>query len=132
MAEVPEIQFMKPAAFTVGADVYRGTTGLQFTKNEGEFYNVIPEGELTPTRQEQVQSDRPSVEFTVSGNSIQLLNLSGTQAATATIVGVDAMTGNAVTITLTNPSFRNSQGSPDRTRPGTYSLRGEATAIAFA
>ncbi|MEL7087794.1 MAG: hypothetical protein AAGL98_05030 [Planctomycetota bacterium] len=132
MAEVAEVQFMKPAAFTIGADVYRGTTGLQFSKNAGEYYNVIPEGAMEPTRQEQIESERVPVEFTVSGNSIQLLNLSGTQAATATIAGVDAMTGNAVTITLTNPSFRGSQGSPDRKRPGTYSLRGEATAIAFA
>lgn len=132
MADVTEIQFMKPADFTIGTDVYKGTTALQFSKNDGEYYNVIPEGSLAPTRQEKIQSDRPPVEFTVQSNSIQVINLSGTQGATATLSGVDAMTGNPVTITITNPSFKGSQGSPDRTRPGTYSIRGEATDIAFA
>jgi len=132
MAEIAEIQFMKPADFTVGNDVYKGTTSFQFSKNDGKFYNVIPEGELAPTRQEPIQTSRPSAEFTIQSNSIQVLNLSGTQSPTATVNGVDAMTGNPVVVTLTNASFMGSGGNPNLTQPGSYSIRGEATDIAFA
>ncbi|MEM8781894.1 MAG: hypothetical protein AAGE65_03470 [Planctomycetota bacterium] len=123
---------MKPTSFTVGPDFYPGTRGLSATKRVGRYYNARREGAITPERQEQIADDRIPVSGTISSMSAQLLNLVGTQAASATIAGVDALTGNAVTVTITNPSFSEFTGNPTETEPGLSRVSFEATDIAFA
>ncbi|MEM1445147.1 MAG: hypothetical protein AAGF84_03770 [Planctomycetota bacterium] len=132
MAEVAQIEFMDPVDFTVGADVYRGTRSLSFRKRGRRHYHARAEGSMTTTRKERIPNEGATVTGSVSSMSIQLLNLIDTEAATATVAGVDALTGNAVTLTLTNPGFTEFSGNPSETSPGTYQISYEADDISFA
>ena len=131
MADIAQIEFMKPNSFTVGSDVYKGTGTIRVTKNGQRYYRPIPEGSLTPSRSEPIENDQPPVTFEIQSKSLQLLNLTDTQAASCTVAGVDAMTGTAVTVTLTNPSFGSSNAGGSQTQPGPFSISGEATDVAF-
>lgn len=132
MADIAEIVFMKPAAFTIGANVHKGIKRLSYTKRAAETYNYIPEGSLTVTRQEPIETEQAPVQGQIISSSSAALALAGTTAASATIDGVDVTDGTGVVVTLTNATFKEVGGGGQRRSPDDVTIAYEATAIAIA
>lgn len=132
MAAIAPIVLIKISAFTVGASSYPDIRSFTAQRNPPATYKYRPEATLAPTKITQVASDQAPVTGTVNGETTTLDDLAGTSAASATITGVNAVTGSAATVTITNPSFMGSSFGGGETSPGNSSLSFEATDIAVA
>lgn len=132
MAENVQFEIIKITTFTVGTDIFRGIENMRYRLKAPGFYASREEGEEYPDNIVKTYSDDPKVEGTVSGKGLAVTSLVGLSAASATIAGVNARTGNACTITLTKPLFLDADGNHNNMKPGEQGVRFVATDYAVA
>jgi len=132
MAAIAALELHTITAFTVGVDTYPDIRSLRLQRTPLGTYQYRPEGSMRPTKITQVASDGPPVTGSIGGKTLSMEVLSDTSAATATVSGINAATGAAVTVTLTNPSFKEFSGGFGATAPDASSLGFEATDFSIA
>lgn len=133
MVDILEVQLVRAKNFTVGTDVHKGITAVNFRKNPPRTIPILKEGDLTPSAEHQVPTDQPKVQGTIRSKSYQVLNnLAGTQAASATFDAEEGGTSDEVTATLANPTFEGADGGITGDSVQGFSLSFRATDITFA
>ncbi len=132
MATIAPIELIKISSFTVGVDTYPDIRRLRLRRNPLNTYRYRPEGSLRPTKIHQVATDSPPVSGSIEGSTLSMDALAGTSAATATVTGIDAVSGVSKTVTITNPSFLGFSGGGGERAPESSSLEFEATDFSVA
>lgn len=133
MADIAEFQLMKVSSFDDGGDVYKGVKGISFRKNTRPTVPVILEGNLDPTRLEEVEGNVPpySGQLQMSGPNAQTLIGTTIASATVTIRDVTTTSGNK-TMTITNMLIKDISGGAENTRIQGATHAWEATNVAFS
>jgi len=127
MAAIAPVELIKISSFTIGVDSYPDIRGLTLNRAAPAVYRYRGEASMTPTKLTPVASDQAAVTGRVSGKTLSMDVLSGTSAPTATVSGINAVTGAAVTVTVTAPQFLEFSGGGGETQPENSSLGFEAT-----
>ncbi len=127
MGIIAAVELIKVNSFTIGVDSYPDIRSLTLNRAAPSMYRYRGEASMTPTKLTPVASDQAPVTGRISGKTLSMDALSGTSAATATVSGINAATGAAVTITITAPQFLEFSGGGGETQPENSSLGLEAT-----
>ena len=131
MADVPEVQLMKPRTFSDGTDTYKGIRQVQWQTNPLATYGVRLEGELRPNRHELIESDTPKVTGSIDFSGPAPDAMLDTLIASGTFSARDVThASNASTVTFTNLTIKGSQGGVDNRTTRGFSYQFEATAVA--
>lgn len=116
MATIAEQQLMKVSNFSDGTDSYRGIKGISYRKNARPTYPVILEGQLDPSRLEEVENNTPawSGQLQMSGPVAQTLVGTTIEVATVTVRDVTTASG-TLDIEITNMLIKDiNQGVDNR------------------
>jgi hypothetical protein len=131
MAAIAPVELIKISTFTVGVDTYPDIRSLTLNRAAPSVYRYRGEASMTPTKITPVASDQAPVTGRVSGKTLSMDALSGVGSATATVAGINAVTGAAVTVTITAPQFLEFSGGGSETQPENSSLGFEATGWSY-
>jgi hypothetical protein len=130
MADVAEVQLMKPRSFSDGTDTYKGILEVQWQQNPLNSVPVRLEGELRPSRHELTETDTPAVTGTARFSGPAPDALLDTLIASGTFTGRDVThASNSSTVTFTNLVIKSSQGGVNNRSVGGFSYQFEATAV---
>ncbi len=130
MATVAEFQLIKPNTFSDGTDTYKGVRAIRYQKNRRPTIPIILEGDLDPTRLEEVEGNTPPYtgQLIMSGpNSDALI---GTTIASATMLIRDAThASNTKTLEITNMLIKSVAVGANRTSLEDATYNWEATLV---
>jgi hypothetical protein len=113
MATVAAIVPIKINTFSDGTDTYLDLRQLRYQENPLPEMPYRPEGSLRPTAHYPVASNTPRFQGTITGSSAALKALGGTTKTTCTIDGTNANGNAALTITMSNVTFKAFSGGAD-------------------
>lgn len=132
MADIAEIQLMKVSSFSDGTDTVKGIRGISYRYNPRPTVGVMLEGELGPSRLEEVESATPlwSGSLQMSGpNGASLVN---TTIASATVQIRDVTTASGVKVlTITNMVIKDISTGANNTSIQGATHTWEATNVAI-
>lgn len=111
MASVAPLIIIDIHSFTIGADDYPDVRSLSIGRTPNPTRPYVPEAALKPSRLQQVAKNTADVQGSVQSDSMTLEALANTSAASATVAGTNLATGQAMTVTITAPTFLGLSGS---------------------
>jgi hypothetical protein len=133
MADIAEFHLLKPGTFSDGTDTYKGVKQIRGRKNPRPTVASILEGDLEPTRLEEVESTTPpwSGQVLLAGPNANALI--GTTIASATMIIRDIThASNTKTLTITNMLIKGVGFGANRTSLEDAVYDWEATNVAIA
>jgi hypothetical protein len=130
MAEIAEVQIMKPRTFSDGTDTYKGIRECRWQVNPLPSVGVRLEGELRPSRLESIESDTPKVTGSLifSGPAPDALLDTNITEATFSVRDVTTAAGTR-TVTFDNLIIKGSSGGANNRNVGEFTYQFEATDV---
>lgn len=130
MAEIAEVQIMKPRNVTMGGDTHKGVTQVAYTLNKANLYPVYKEDDMVPSAYEQIRSNQPAVIVRITTmNTAAMTGLLEEAAGALTLEGKVPGTAGEKLFTFANLQWRTGQGGIQNERAGEHTLEGWATGL---